>query len=124
MLIKVNKEDEIAAVTPIVKDEDEEEAGKDEGDATGEEPPAAATEEPGKMWNENCKNCINNKTVIMKKVILLLAVAICSMPVWAQKGKVSTAEFELQSGNILKAKQAIDEAVVHEKLLVTLRHGR
>lgn len=47
MLIKVNKEDEIAAVTPIVKDEDEEEAGKDEGDATGEEPPAAATEEPG-----------------------------------------------------------------------------
>ena len=38
-----------------------------------------------------------------------------SVITFAQKGKVNTAEFEVQSsGNILKAKEAIDEASIHD----------
>jgi tetratricopeptide (TPR) repeat protein len=54
----------------------------------------------------------------MKKVILLMLAVVTSIGLFAQKGKIATAEFELQSGNFQKAKDAIDQAVVHEKTIM------
>lgn len=57
----------------------------------------------------------------MKKVILLMLAVVSSIGLFAQKGKIATAEFELQSGNFQKAKDAIDEAVANEKTIMDPR---
>lgn len=51
----------------------------------------------------------------MKKTILLLIVFASGLVLMAQPSKVRTAGFALQSGELDKAKEAIDEAVQHEK---------
>jgi tetratricopeptide (TPR) repeat protein len=51
----------------------------------------------------------------MRKTILLLMIIASGLVLMAQPSKVRTAGFALQSGELDKAKEAIDEAVTHEK---------
>ncbi len=51
----------------------------------------------------------------MKKIVLFLTVALSASGVFAQKGKVTSAETLLSSGDADKAKTAIDEAMANEK---------
>ncbi len=51
----------------------------------------------------------------MKKIVLFLAVALSATGVFAQKGKVTSAETLLSTGDLDKAKEAIDEAMANEK---------
>ena len=51
----------------------------------------------------------------MKRVILSLLISVLALGAFAQKGKVSSALNYIDAGNYVKAKEAIDAAVVHEK---------
>ncbi|WP_282036471.1 tetratricopeptide repeat protein [Saccharicrinis aurantiacus] len=51
----------------------------------------------------------------MKKISLFLTLALSVSAVFAQKGKVTSAETLMASGDIMKAKEAIDQAVASEK---------
>lgn len=51
----------------------------------------------------------------MKRFILSLLITAIGFGAFAQKGKVSGALNYINSGNLVKAKEAIDAAVIHEK---------
>jgi tetratricopeptide (TPR) repeat protein len=51
----------------------------------------------------------------MKKIVLLLSAIIITIGVSAQKGKVTSALSFIDQGALDKAKEAIDQALVHEK---------
>lgn len=51
----------------------------------------------------------------MKRFILSLLISVLALGAFAQKGKVSNALNFIDATNYLKAKEAIDEAIVHEK---------
>jgi len=51
----------------------------------------------------------------MKKYILLFAAIVFSLGVMAQKGKVASSLTLIDQGALDKAKEAIDQAMVHEK---------
>ncbi|HUS85986.1 MAG TPA: tetratricopeptide repeat protein [Bacteroidales bacterium] len=51
----------------------------------------------------------------MKRFILSLLIAVISIGAFAQKGKVASGLSFIDAGNLDKAKDAIDAAVVHEK---------
>jgi len=54
-------------------------------------------------------------TVIMKKIAFVLMAAAISLTASAQKGKVTSAESFITAGDYVKAKAAIEEAVVNPK---------
>lgn len=51
----------------------------------------------------------------MKRFILSLLISVIALGAFAQKGKVSSALNYIDAGNFVKAKEAIDAAVVHDK---------
>jgi len=51
----------------------------------------------------------------MKKYLLLIAVLAVSLGTYAQKGKVTSALSMIEQGNLDKAKEALDQAMVDEK---------
>ncbi len=51
----------------------------------------------------------------MKKYLLLIAVLIVSLGAYAQKGKVTSALTMIEQGNLDKAKEALDQAMIDEK---------
>ena len=51
----------------------------------------------------------------MKKFVLLLAAIIITIGAMSQKGKVTSALSFIDQGQLDKAKEAIDQALVHEK---------
>ena len=51
----------------------------------------------------------------MKKFFLLLTAISISLGTMAQKGKVTSALSLIEQGTLDKAKEALDEAMVHEK---------
>ena len=53
----------------------------------------------------------------MKKFLLLIAAVSVSFGVMAQKGKVTSAQTYIDQGNLDKAKEAIDEALINEKTM-------
>ena len=54
------------------------------------------------------------KSIIMKKFFLLIAAISISLGVMAQKGKVTSALSYIDQGELDKAKEAIDAALVNE----------
>ncbi|NMC39050.1 MAG: tetratricopeptide repeat protein [Bacteroidales bacterium] len=51
----------------------------------------------------------------MKKYLLLIAVLVVSLGAYAQKGKVTSALTMIEQGNLDKAKEALDQAMIDEK---------